>query len=205
MRRLIGIKPEVIQRAEANRVGVLILRKRFRVPGNRACVLRNIPRCAAVTLIVRGTIIRPTGFLTWCVKPDVRDVYSGSERHGEGLDRAVEVLVVKRVFIVPNASGRIGHLVTHEPNPVVSGIRLELVHSCSPERLPSLNGSLHAHGGSGRRKCVVVPAAADVKPAVGGVIVHVALSGMTLAPGVLMWSYILAFGKISRARVLRRV
>ena len=33
--RLIGIKPEVIQRAKANRVGVLILRKRFRVPRYR--------------------------------------------------------------------------------------------------------------------------------------------------------------------------
>lgn len=121
------------------------------------------------------------------------------------MDRAVEVLVVQRVFIVPNASGRIGHFVTHEPNPVVSRIRLDLVHGCAPERLPGVNGSLHAHGGAGRRKCVVVPAAADIKPAVGGVIVHVALPGMTLAPGVFMWSQILAFSKISRARVLRRV
>jgi hypothetical protein len=34
--RLVGIKPEVIQRAEANRVGVLILRKGFRAPSDRA-------------------------------------------------------------------------------------------------------------------------------------------------------------------------
>jgi hypothetical protein len=82
----------------------LILRKRFRVPGDRACVLRNIPRCAAITLIVKRAVICPAGFLTRGVKPDVRDIYSGSERHAEGLDRAVEVLVVQRVFIVPNAS-----------------------------------------------------------------------------------------------------
>ena len=82
----------------------MILRKSFRVPSNRACILRNIPRCAAITLIVERAVICPAGFLTWGVKPDVRDVYSGSERHVEGLDRAVEVLVVQRVFIVPDAS-----------------------------------------------------------------------------------------------------
>jgi hypothetical protein len=82
----------------------LILRKRFRVPSDRACVLSNIPRRAAVSSISLGAIIRPTGFLTRGVKADVRDVYSGSERHAEGLDRAVEVLVIQRVFIVPNAS-----------------------------------------------------------------------------------------------------
>ena len=48
--RLIGIKPEVIQCAIANRVGVLILRKSFRGPGDRACVLGNIPWRAAISL-----------------------------------------------------------------------------------------------------------------------------------------------------------
>ena len=62
------------------------------------------PRGAAVAGIVLRAVICPTGFLTWGVKPDVRNIYSGSERHAEGLDRAVEVLVVQRVFIVPNAS-----------------------------------------------------------------------------------------------------
>src|SRR5258707_12824033 len=98
-----------------------------------------------------------------------------------------------------------GQFVTDDPSPVVPRIRLDLIHCWAPECLPSLNGSLHAHGGAGRRKCVVVSAAADVKPTVGGVVVHVALPGMTLAPGVFMWSQILAFRKISRARVLRRV
>ena len=101
---MIGIKPEVIQRAKANRIRILILRKSFRVPSDRACVLRNIPRSAAVTLIVECAVVCPAGFLTRGVKPDVRDVYSGWERHAEGLDRAVEVLVVQRVFIVPNTS-----------------------------------------------------------------------------------------------------
>jgi hypothetical protein len=55
--RLIGIKPEVIQGAEANRVGILILRKSFRSPCDRASVLGNIPRCAAVSSISLGAIM----------------------------------------------------------------------------------------------------------------------------------------------------
>ena len=101
---MIGIEPEIIQGAEANRVGVLILRKSFRVPSDRASILHNSPRSAAITLIVERAVVCPAGFLTRGVKPDVRDVYSGCERHAEGLDRAVEVLVVQRVFIVPNTS-----------------------------------------------------------------------------------------------------
>jgi len=82
----------------------LILRESFAVPSDRACVLGNIPRCAAITLIIERAVVCPAGFLTRGVKSDVRDVYAGSERNAEGLDRAVEVLVVQRVFIMPNAS-----------------------------------------------------------------------------------------------------
>ena len=74
--RLVRIKPEVIQRAEANRVGVLILRKSFRVPCDGACVLGNIPRCAAISLIVKRAIICPARMLNRRMKSDVRDVYS---------------------------------------------------------------------------------------------------------------------------------
>ena len=34
---------------------------------------------------------------------------------------------------------------------------------------------------------------------VGGVVVHVALAGMTLAPGVFMWNDVFRFGKIEGA------
>ena len=101
---MIGIEPEIIQRAEADSVGVLILRKSFRVPSDRGSVLHNSPRSAAITLIVERAVVCPAGFLTRGVKSDVRDVYSGCERHAEGLDPAVEVLVVQRVFIVPYTS-----------------------------------------------------------------------------------------------------
>ena len=104
LRRLIGVKPEVIQRAVANRVGVLILRKSFRAPGDRACVLGNSPRCAAIALLIEGAIICPAGMLSRRMKADVRDVYSWPKRHAERLNRAIEVLVIESVFIVPEAS-----------------------------------------------------------------------------------------------------
>ena len=140
---MIGIESEIIERAEADSVGVLILRKSFRVPSDRASVLHNSPRHAAVTLIVEGAIVCPGGLLARRMKPNVRDVYSGSQRHAEGLDRAVEVLVVQRVFIVPDASGRIGHFVTHEPDAIVSRIRLLLIYRCA---CPSRDGRVHSRG-----------------------------------------------------------
>ena len=101
---MIRIKPEVIQGAKANRVRVLILSKGFRAPGDRVCILRNSPRCVAIPLIVKRAVVSPPRFLTRGMKPDVRNGYSGSERYTEGLNPAVEVLVMQRIFIVPNAS-----------------------------------------------------------------------------------------------------
>ena len=103
---------------------------------------------------------------------------------------------------MPDAGTRVGNLVTHEPDAVVSWIGLNLVH-CGAR--PCHDGRLSPHSGSDRRKCVVIPAAADGKPAIGSVVIHVALIGMRLAPRVLVWSNVLGFGKISRARVLRRI
>ena len=135
---------------------------------------------AAVTLVVKGAVVSPTRFLRRRMKSDVRDVHPGSKRHAERLDGAIEVLVVERVFIVPDASTGVRDFVAHEPDAVVARIGLEPVADrCA---CPGHDGGLHALGGAGRRKCVVVPAAADVKPTVGGVIVHVALPGILLAP-----------------------
>ena len=47
--------------------------------------------------------------------------------------------------------------------------------------------------------------AGDIETAVGRIVVHVALPGMGLAPGVLMRSDVLRFGVIGRARIQRRV
>ena len=75
--RLIGIEPEVIQGAEANGVGVLILRKGIGAPSDRACVLSNTPWSAAVSLAVKGAIICPAGLLNRRMESDIRDVSPG--------------------------------------------------------------------------------------------------------------------------------
>ena len=198
---MIGVEPEIVQRAVANRVGVLILRKSFRAPRDRACVLGNIPRSAAISLIIERAIIRPTRLLDRRVKADVGDAYSRPNRHGERLDRAIEVLVVQRVFIVPDASGGVGDFVTHEPDTIVEVIGFELVYRGTG---PGHDRWLLAHGGANSGKGEGGRAATDVIPLVGSIVVHVALVWMTLAPGVFVRDDVFRFGKVEGALVLGR-
>jgi hypothetical protein len=80
LRRLIGIKPEIIKRAPANGIGVFVGRKRFAVPGN-GCVARHVivaPRRGAIALVVLRTVECPSGMLRRRVEPDVSDIHSRS-------------------------------------------------------------------------------------------------------------------------------
>lgn len=134
---MIGIESEIIQRAPANCVGVLVLRERFAIPCQRVGGLGRRPRRAGISLAVKRTVVSESRLLRRCVKPDVSDVNSRCQRHGEGLNGAIEVFVIERVFIVPDSGRRVGHLVPHEPDPVVSRIGLDPVHrrtSPSPDR-----------------------------------------------------------------------
>jgi len=113
------------------------------------------------------------------MKTDVADVYPGCERHAKGLNAAVEVLVVQGILIVPDPSSGIRHFVGHEPDAVIPRIGFELIH-CGT--CPGHDGGLHSHGRAGSGKCVTVATAADGKPAIGGIVIHVALTWMRLAP-----------------------
>ena len=79
LRRLIGIKPEVIQCAPADRVGVLVLRKGFGIPRYGIGGLSDIPRCAAVTLVVKCAVVCPAGFLRRGMKSYVTNVDTWSQ------------------------------------------------------------------------------------------------------------------------------
>lgn len=118
----------------------------------------------------------------------------------EGLDTAIQVLVVDGVLIVPHAVGRACHFITDEENAVVTRIRLNLVHC---RACPGDDGRLCSRCRANRRKCEVGRAAANSKLTVRGVVEHIALARVRLTPGVLVRSDILRFGEIGRTGILR--
>jgi len=200
---LIGVEPEIIQSAEANRVRVLVLRKCLAAPSNCSAGLSNTPGLAAVALVVKRAIVRPTGLLRWRMKFDVTDVRPRPEGHTKGLDRAIQVHVIKRILIVPNTGTRVSHFVTHKPNPIVVWIWFKLVH-CSARRHPGLDGGLHPYRVTDGCK-VEISGAGDMELTVRGIVKHVALIRMRLAPGVFTRGDILRFSKIGCALIERCV
>ncbi len=121
------IKPEIVQRPPPNRIGVWLLRKTFGVPSHRAYSLIDSPRGAAVSRIAHGSIMCPSGMLGWRVESDIGDD-GESCINLEGLNRAIQVLVIDGVLIVINASRRAGYLGRNEYNPIVSGVGFDLGH-----------------------------------------------------------------------------
>ena len=126
------------------------------------------------------------------------DVYSGSNRHAERLDRAIEVLVVERVFIVPDAGTGVCYFEAHEPDTIISRIRLEPVYRRAS---PSHDGRLLSHGGACASKIEGLVDSGYGVPFVRSVVIHVALARMTLAPGVFVRDDVFRFSKIRRSRV----
>ena len=137
---MVRIKTEVIEGPKANRVRVLVLCKRFAVPCYGIRRLSNSPRRAAITLVVLCAVVRPAGFLWRRVKVDVADVNPRSQRHAERLNRTVEVLIIKGVFVMPHTGTWVSHLVTHKPDSVVAWIGFDLADRCPS---PGHDGRLH--------------------------------------------------------------
>jgi hypothetical protein len=124
------------------------------------------------------------------------------ENNFNGLDGAIEVLIVDGIFVVPDSGGGVSNLVTNEYNPVIVGIGLHLVYRGTG---PGPDGGLHSH-----RRCLRTKVERGIDPAhaiptVRGIVILVAFSGMCLAPSVFMRSDVLGLGKISRAGIERCV
>lgn len=198
---MICIEPEVIHRCPANRIGVLIGRKSFCAPGDGACVLTNVPWCAAVSSVSQRPIVWPARMLRWRMKANIGYINPGRQRHTEGLNRTIQVHVKESILIVPDSSRRISYLIAHEPNPIITVIGLNLGYSCA-RICPSLNSRLHSHRVTGRRKYEIGRATAGRKLLIGEIVKHVALIRVRLAPGVLMGSDVGGFAIIGRPRVL---
>src|ERR1700681_4032024 len=103
-----------------------------------------------------------------------------SQRHTEGLDRAIKILVIECIFIMPNAGDWARHLVGNERTAIDSRLGLDRSDGCSS---PGIDGRGHSHGGSNGRKGET-RRAVDAVLTIGGIVVHVALTRMGLAPGV---------------------
>ena len=59
------------------------------------------------------------------MKSDVTYVDAGPERHAEGLNRAIEVLVVNGVLVMPHAGRWVRYSVNDERATIDTGLRLD--------------------------------------------------------------------------------
>jgi hypothetical protein len=73
LRRLVRIKPEIIQCPPANSIGVRILRQSFRAPSRRGGqeILSKKPGSAAISSVAYGTNMCPSGMLGRRMKFDI--------------------------------------------------------------------------------------------------------------------------------------
>ena len=139
--------------------------------------------------------------LRWRVEPNVVQYYRREKgvNDFEGLNRAVEVLVIDGVLIVVHPGIWSCHLVTDEENAIVTRIGLDRGAHCraSPghDRRLLLMGV--AHEIKGERLVDSNYAALTVR----GVVILVALVRMRLAPGAFVWNDVLRFSKIGRPDV----
>ena len=134
------------------------------------------------------------------VKSDVRDIDSGSYGYAKGLNGPIEILVIQRVFIVPDSRSGVGDLVTHKPDAIVTRIGLELIYCCT---CPSHDRGLLSMGDACSAKTEGRGTATHSVLMIRRVVVHVTLVRMSLAPGVFVRHDILRLGKIGCAHVLR--
>jgi hypothetical protein len=83
------------------------------------------------------------------MKPDIAYVNSRSGRNAERLNTAIQILVIKRVFIVPDAGTGVRHFKAHEPNTIVAMIRFDLIYRRAS---PGFNCWLLTHGAANGSK-----------------------------------------------------
>src|ERR1051325_3798059 len=132
------------------------------------------------------------------MEPDVTNASRSSQGDRESLNASIQVLVIDGVFIVPNASGGVGYLVGNGADAVVTGVWLNLVDGRSG---PCPNRGLLPDGRSWWTKGERLSCAGDGVLAVGDVVVHVTLTRISLAPGVLVRGNVHRFGIIGCAGI----
>src|ERR1043165_4585421 len=124
---MVGIESKVIERAPANGVRVLVLGEGLRTPAYGADCLVRGPGSVAESRVPLGSIIGESGMIKRSVKANAGERDRASQGNGEGLDRAVEVLVIDRVLVMPDPGNRSRHFVGNESAPIGSGRRFDRI------------------------------------------------------------------------------
>ena len=122
---MIGIEPEIVHCAEANGVCVRILGKSLAGPGHCSGDLVWNPWSVAKSCIADGSIVRKTWMIRRGMKSHVTYVNSCPERHAERLNRAIEILVVNGILIMPHAGRWIRYFINNERSTIDTGLRLD--------------------------------------------------------------------------------
>ena len=107
-------------------------------------------------------------------------------------------MVIDRVFIVPDTSRWVGYLIAHKPNAVVPWVRFDLIYRRAS---PRHNGRLLSHGGTCFTKTKRLVNSEYAVLTVGSVVIHVALSRVTLAPDAFIWDDVIRFSEVCCSRV----
>src|SRR5262245_40616483 len=136
----IRIKAKIVQGSPADRVCILVLSESLARPAEGVGGLAGSPRSTAVTCAIQRSVVRPAGMLRWRMKIEIARRNSAAQRNTERLNRAIEVRVIDRVLIVPDASARVCHLVSHEADALVPRVGFEATNGRSRPRV---------NGGSG--------------------------------------------------------
>src|SRR5262245_51542616 len=102
------------------------------------------------------------------MKFNVVDNYSRAYGDTKRLDSSVEILVVDRVFVMPDTRGRIRNFVSEKSNSIESRYRFESINRCAR---PSEDCRAHSHRRTDRRKSEI-RSPTDIETPIGRVVIH---------------------------------
>ena len=131
------------------------------------------------------------------MEPDIAQGWREERKnHFERLDGAIQVLVIDGIFIVVHTGGWPCHFVTDEENTIVAWIGLDRIahRRAGPDR----DGRLFTHGFADGTKTKGLVDSRYAVLTVRGVVIHVALVRMTLAPDAFVGDDVFRFGKVGR-------
>src|SRR5262245_52117150 len=100
------------------------------------------------------------------------DIWNEEPRHTEGLNPAIKILVIDRVFVMVESGDGARYLVGKKGTTIDSRLGFDGPDGCSR---PSIHGGGHSHCGPNRRKGEV-GCTGNAKLTIGCIVVHVALS-----------------------------